>query len=446
MKTIPLENKFAHFYLDELKEAGQTRLDRLKEIRGLKPSEVTQEIQTELREILDDLEIIRVEIDRKRGTEMPLSGMNPLSDGEPTTTVRAKEGTMSTRSYRSMFYKNQPNALENGDFKDLGEFLRSFNSGRFDPRIDALEQRGMVEGILSSGGALVPEAFGSEMLDASLPQEIVRQRAQVFPMTSETLIVPGWDGADMSEGKVFGGFEMEFLAEGAEGTKQTPRTRLVHLRARTGAIYVDASLELTQDGVNFGQNLESALIKSVGYGIDKHCLTGDGAGKPLGILNSPCKVQVQKESGQAAGSLVYANLKKMFARQLRPDQAVWVFNSTAIPDLLELVVNVGTGGDVVKVLNESNGQFTIFGRPCLFTSHMPATGEEDDVLFADFSFYALGLRKDVGIDVTDAHRWTQRERSYRVLLRFDGQPLLDQAIRPENGDSLSPFVTLAARE
>jgi hypothetical protein len=67
------------------------------------------------------------------------------------------------------------------------------------------------------------------------------------------------------------------------------------------------------------------------------------------------------------------------------------------------------------------------------------------VAFIDFNFYALGIRKEIFLEATDAVKWLQRERSFRVLLRFDGQPTLDKPVTPENGETLSPIVTLAAR-
>ena len=42
-------------------------------------------------------------------------------------------------------------------------------------------------------------------------------------------------------------------------------------------------------------------------------------------------------------------------------------------------------------------------------------------------------------------RFTTDELSFRLRVRMDGQPLLSSAITPVNGDTLSPFVTLAAR-
>jgi len=235
------------------------------------------------------------------------------------------------------------------------------------------------------------------------------------------------------------------MSESTTGTPQTPKMRQIKLNARMAGIYCDASIELVQDGVDFAANLQTALKQSLGYGIDRYCISGDGAGCPQGVLHAGCKIQVEKETGQGSDTIVYGNIKKMFARQLNPQNAVWLFNATSIPDLLEQSVVVGTGGSHVALLNEKDGKFSIFGRPVYFHPAMPTLGDADDCAFVDFNFYGLGLRKEVWIDQTDAARWLQRERSFRILLRFDGMCTLDKAVTPEHGDTLSPIVTLAER-
>ncbi len=376
---------------------------------------------------------------RKAGRPQTLPS-GPLGGQTQETTVVC--APVRDLSFRGLHGYPRGERLDTGGFKDTGEFLASIESGRFDPR---LVRASMGEGTPSTGGFSVPTQFASEWLDASLPAEVVRNLCRVFPMTENSLLIPGWDGADMSAAATHGGFTMQFMAEGSTAAPQTPKIRQVNLTARTAGIYVDASIELVQDGRNFVQNLQAALQKSIGYGFDRYCLTGSGAGCPQGITNAPCKIQVAAEGGQTTNTIIYSNLKKMFARQLNPGNAVWVFNPSTIPELLEQTVAVGTGGNFVPLLNERDGKFTIFGRPAYFHPAMPALGDADDCAFVDFSFYALGLRQEVAIDITDAHRWLQRERSFRILMRFDGMCTLGSEITPEHGDSLSPIVTLATR-
>jgi len=371
---------------------------------------------------------------------LPPEGSLISGDSFDSLTDRATR-TLTGRSYREMFGFKKGQTLDTGGFKDAGEFLTVLHSGRFDPR---LVQASFGETVPSQGGFAVPTQFASEWLDAALPAEIMRQLVKTYPMTESSLLIPGWDGADMSAGLTHGGFSMEFLAEGSDGTPQTAKLRQIELKAKTGAIYCNASLELIQDGKNFAQNLQTALIKSIGFGFDRYLIGGAGASEPLGALNSPCAVSVSGEEGQHV-SLVYQNFKKMFARQLNPAQAVWTCNSTSIPELLEITIDVGTGGVFVPLLNESNGKFTIFGRPVFFSPHMPILGAAGDVMFFDPNFYALGLRSEVAIDVSDAPRWTQRERSFRILVRFDGMCTLNKAVTPIHGDTLSPVVVMEAR-
>ena len=347
------------------------------------------------------------------------------------------------RDYRSMFNLGRGISLDSGGFKNAAEFLRSVDSGRFDPRLDILNT--MTETVPSSGGFAVPTEFAADWLDASLPNEIVRNLCKVYPMTSETKQIPGWDGSDMSAGATHGGFVMTFLAESGAASAQTPKMRKIELAAKMAAIYCNASLELIQDGQDFATNLQTALQQSIGYGIDRFCINGSGAGCPQGILRAACKIQVEAEAGQGADTVVYGNIKKLFARQLNPQRAVFLFNPTAIPELLEQSVGVGTGGNFIPLLDGSSGKFQIFGRPVYFHPAMPALGDEDDCAFVDFGFYGLGIRKEMWIDQSDAPRWDYRERSYRILLRFDGMCTLDQPVQPENGDTLSPIVTLESR-
>jgi HK97 family phage major capsid protein len=376
--------------------------------------------------------------------DRPLTLQNFSGDSRIVTVDSSGVTAGTGRDFRSMFKFGRGERLDSGGFKDADEFIAVMDSGRYDPRLQVRASMG--EGIPSSGGFSLPSQFASEWLDASLPNEIVRNLCRVFPITEGlTLEVPGWDGADMSAGKTHGGLEMVFLAEGSDATPQTAKLRKITLNARMAGIYVDSSIELIQDGKGFAENLQTALRQSLGYGIDRYCLTGSGSGCPQGITNAPCKVQVTPETGQQSDTLIYQNLKKMFARALNPDRSVWLFNSTAIPELLEQSVAVGVAGSFVPLLNESNGKFTIFGRPVYFHPAMPTLGDADDAAFVDFNFYALGLRKEIWLDITDAHRWLQRERSFRILMRFVGMCTLNAAVTPENGETLSPVVTLAAR-
>lgn len=336
-------------------------------------------------------------------------------------------GPATNRTYAGMF--NQGRALEVND-----EAIRAFRAS-------------MVEGVPASGGLSVPEPLAAQWLDDSIESEIIRPRATVWPMDSATRKVPGWDCNNQATGELFGGFKMEMLAEEGTGNKQTGKLRSIELAARKGAIFVDVSAELIEDGLGFEAQLDRAMKTSIGYGLDNLWINGTGAGQPLGIRNDPAKVQVAKATGQAANSIIWENVTSMFARMYPAGQrrAVWICNNNAIVQLLTLSMSIGTGGEVIPVMNEESGQFKILGRPVIFTSHMPTVGDADDIMFCDLSQYAIGMRRELRLEKSNIPGWTSDLMSYRALLRFDGMGTWNAPITPENGDTLSWCVGLAER-
>ena len=330
-------------------------------------------------------------------------------------------------------------------------FAGMFNKGR---KLEVNEEdikrfrASMVEGTPSAGGFSVPEPLAAKWLDDSLPSEIVRPRCTVWPMESASRKVPGWDGADQSGGAYFGGFAMEFLAEEGPANKQTGKLRLIELSAKKGAIFCDASAEVIEDGLGFEAQLEMAIKKSLSLGMDYYLLQGVGAGQPLGVINSPGVISVAKETGQKADTLCVENVSKMYSRMYPAgrSKAVWIANETCLPSLMiNMTVAIGTGGSWVNLFNESNGTFSIFGRPVIFTPNLPVLGDANDIIFVDLSQYSMGLRRDLRIEKSNIPGWTQDLVSYRVLVRFDGQGTWSDELTPRNGLSLSWCVGLAER-
>jgi HK97 family phage major capsid protein len=162
-------------------------------------------------------------------------------------------------------------------------------------------------------------------------------------------------------------------------------------------------------------------------------------------------VSVSKESGQAAATFNYANVKKMWARMWAPSRqnAVWFINQDVEPQLYSMNEVVGTGG--VPVYLPANGAAdkpfsTLFGRPVVPIEYAQTLGTVGDVLLADFSQYVAidkgGIEQAASMHV----RFIYDEQTFRFIYRVDGEPMWKSALTPKNGtNTLSPFVTLATR-
>jgi HK97 family phage major capsid protein len=445
MRTM---NKLEGFYA-ELREMRQVCVDEKRE-----PS---AEERRMAKDILDKIQAI------ENGVEAadffspgPIVGRsfdpNDQGDGHyrPSNPGMAPiGGPAQDRTFRGMFYPDQPKArLSTGDFKSQEEFLEVVASGRHDPRL--IKASTMIEGQPSLGGFSVPDEYSAVWLDAALPQEIIRPRCQVWPMASKTRLIPGWDDADQSAGAMFGGFAMQFLGEEGTGTYQNGKLRQIQLSAKKAAIFCQVSNGLIADGLGFEAQLQKALTGSIGYGFDRYCLRGTGAGQPLGILNSPSLITVNKEAGQDADSLTYENLCSMWARMYDPcrSRAVWIANSSIVPQLFTMGLTVGTGGAPVYVpVGGAAGapNDALFGRPLLFSPVMSALGDLGDILLVDLTQYAFGLRKEMSLDRSQHVGFQQDLDSWLVIVRFDGQAAWANAVTPEHGLSQSWAVTLQAR-
>ncbi len=432
-----------------IRELREARQKKYLEARNLVDTHTgdqwTPEIDTKYNALLTEIDNLDAEIQRHQKvldeTAQTLArahGVN--SDGFHNSLG----GMVQDRTYRGMFGNTRISGLDNGEWKSKAEFMGVVYANMHDPR---LIRASMTSGTGSSGGFSVPEEFSSTWLDNSLPTEIIRPRCQVWPMTSDTRKIPGWDDLDQSSGAMFGGFKMEFLAEEQTGAPQSGKLRLMTLAAKKGAIYAEVSNELLADGLGFESQLDLALQGSIRYGFDNAFLTGTGAGQPIGILNSSSVIEVPKETGQAADTILYQNFSKLWARMYSAgrQRACWIMNDTIIPQLLELSVPVGTGGSHVPVLQESNGTYSIFGRPVLFSPIMPTLGNRGDISFVDLSQYAIGLRKEMAIERSMHAGFLKDTTWFRVIVRFDGQPTWSKVYTPQNGDAQSWAVVLESR-
>jgi HK97 family phage major capsid protein len=247
---------------------------------------------------------------------------------------------------------------------------------------------------------------------------------------------------------LFGGLTGTWLAELGAATEVFAKMRQIQLTTKKLACYTAASNELVADGVDFDRQIQTALVKTIGWYLDYAFLQGTGAGQPLGVLGDPALVTVLKETGQKAATVVFENVVKMYAR-LAPQcmgNAVWIASQTTVPQLLTMSLAVGTGGAPIQpAVLQQGGRFSLLGKELLFTEKVPALGTLGDLLLCDLSVYTIGMRKEVSLDKSIHVGWSQDTSSYRAIVRADGQGSWDKAISPKAEDSLSWCVALQAR-
>jgi HK97 family phage major capsid protein len=307
------------------------------------------------------------------------------------------------------------------------------------------------ENVPSEGGFLVPERLRSELLRVALENSIVRARARVVPMDSLRVPFPAVDSTSNAS-SVFGGIIAYWTEEAAALTATEAAFSRVVLEAKKLTAYTEVSNELISDSaISFQAFIDEIFPEALAFYEDYAFLLGTGVGEPLGVLHgdNAASISVTKQAGQAADTIVWENLVKMYARMLPSSlgRAVWVASIDTFPELATMALSVGTGGSAIWLNNGAVGPpMTILGRPVIFTEKAPVLGDAGDINFIDFGFYLIGDRQVMSARSSEHFKFQNDQTAYRIIERVDGRPWLAGAVTPKNsGDTLSPYVKIAAR-
>ncbi|MEV7491420.1 phage major capsid protein [Streptomyces anulatus] len=300
----------------------------------------------------------------------------------------------------------------------------------------------------ADGGFLVPETLRAQLMQIALEQSIVRPLATVVPMDSARVPMPIIDSTT-NQGSVFGGMIAYWGEEGAMLQDSNPKFGRVELDAKKLTGLSAVPNELLQDSiVSFASLIETLWPQALAFSEDQAFISGNGAGKPLGFLGAKNKAAVAVTRGTAS-TIKYPDIVNMYARMLPSSlsSAVWICSPDALPQLLQMSLDVGTGGNSVFVVNASAAMpMSIFGRPLIISEKAGQLGARGDLAFVDLAYYLIGDRQTMTADSSTDYQFGSDKTTFRIIQRVDGRPWLQSAITPANGSAnkLSPFVELAA--
>lgn len=335
-------------------------------------------------------------------------------------------------------------------FATVGELLQAVQRGN-DVRLQAAAS-GLNEGVPSEGGFLVQSDFATELTNKAFQtgQLASRVRVQEIGPMSNGLKLNLANETSRASSR-YGGIIAYWAAEAALKTDSAPKFRQwdYNLQKLIGLFY--ATDELLQDATAITSVVNEWFADEFGFQLDDAIYNGNGAGKPLGILAAPALVTVAKEAGQAAATIVAANLQKMYSRMPAGSlgNAVWCINQETWPQLFQLSQAVGVGGVPMFIPAGGMSQTpagTLLGRPILPIEQAAALGTVGDIAFCDFSQY-LAIRKGGTQTASSIHvRFLYDESVFRFVLRFNGAPIPNSPLTPYKGTAtVSPFVVLATR-
>lgn len=336
------------------------------------------------------------------------------------------------------------------EFSSTAEYMKAIYDYRIDherdPRLKRIEQKDLSGEVGSSGGFLVPAKQQAEILTARAEASFLRKYAKYVPMGTRVVPYPAVDYSQGAAGvsAFYGGVQVYYTAENTNTTESQPKFKEIELHARELQGYCEIPNSLIRDSP---VSLESFLKGqgsfggALGWKEDYDSLRGTGGGKLLGILNAPGKLNVTRASGT---DFKFIDAITMKSKMLMAGAPIWVINQSVMVKLYGFV-DAGNNNlflPSVKGLADKPVDL-LLGYPIIWTEKLPALGTAGDVCLIDYSFYLLGDRQRVAMDIDTSYKFQANQTAFRVTEAIDGQPWLGSTITLADGaTTVSPYVVL----
>jgi HK97 family phage major capsid protein len=428
--------------LAELQAANESFVATLRDENREPTEEEASEIDARL-----------AEIDRITANVTRIERISAAAEPQPRKVTQAAPAAAARPSVPA---QAKPNARTFG-FKHMGEFASAVKAAvGGDAGATGRLQAAMNEGTGSEGGFLVPPQYATSIWEKVMGDDSLLPRCDVQTIAGNSLVVPKDEVTPWGSS----GLQVYWEGEASQATASTPSLEATQIRLNKLMGVVRVSDEVLDDASGLDVYLRSRAPRVIAQRVNTAIVTGTGAGRPLGLLNSDSRVTVAKETSQPADTVMHRNIIKMWSRLYAPCRAnaVWLINQDVEPQLHQMsfrdvgaypsTATVAPSPAYMPMGGVSGSPFaTLLGRPVIPVQACKTLGDEGDIILTDLSQYLVAVKAGgVQTDVSMHLYFDYGQQAYRFTFRMAGQPWWNTTISPENGtNTLSSVVTLAAR-
>jgi HK97 family phage major capsid protein/HK97 family phage prohead protease len=241
----------------------------------------------------------------------------------------------------------------------------------------------------SQGGYLAPEAFRAEILKKIVEFSPIRTYARVLSITASEIKLP----------RKLTGTTASWVSETGDRSQSDMTFEQATFTPYELATYVDVSTQLLEDNAyNLEGELAADFAEAFGKAEGTAFVTGNGTGKPKGLLSASGITEVKSGNASTLGtdpaSLIigiYHSVPTVVAQN-----GAWVMNRNTLSTLRKIK---DSDGRFLMVDPITAGMpITLLGRPIVEATDMPDIGADaNPILFGDLSGYRIIDR--VGLSV-----------------------------------------------
>ena len=272
----------------------------------------------------------------------------------------------------------------------------------------------------SEGGYLVPDEYERILVEALEEENVFRQLAKVIRTSSGDRKIPvvatkgtaSWideEGAYLESDDSFG---------------------QVSIGAYKVGTMIKVSEELLNDSVfDLEAYISREFARRIGAKEEEAFFTGDGSGKPLGVLaaagGAETGVTAASATAITADELIdlFYSLKAPYRRN-----AVWVLNDSTIKAIRKLKDNQGQY--LWQPSLTTGAPDLLLGKPVRTSAYMPAiAADAKTVSFGDFSYYWIADRQGRSFKRLNELYAATGQVGFLASQRVDGKLVLPEAIK-----------------
>ena len=317
---------------------------------------------------------------------------------------------------------NQPNAKTDGDAKTgraTDEYKKAFwNSMR--NKMSYEVQNALSIGTDSEGGYLVPDEYERTLVEALEEENVFRQLARVIQTSSGDRKIP----VVATKGTA------SWIDEEGAYTESDDSFGQVSIGAYKLGTMIKVSEELLNDSVfDLESYISREFARRIGAKEEEAFFTGDGSGKPLGILaasgGAETGITAASATAITADELIdlFYSLKSPYRRN-----AVWVLNDSTIKAVRKL--KDGSGQYLWQPSLTAGTPDTILGRPVRTSAYMPAiAASAKTIAFGDFSYYWIADRQGRSFKRLNELYAANGQVGFLASQRVDGKIILPEAVK-----------------
>lgn len=311
---------------------------------------------------------------------------DPVVSPDDLKSLKAEIATIKAKLARPTgANNNQPDAdNENFERKAFVHFAR-----RGIERLSADEVKALTVSNDANGGYLAPEQFGAEILKKLVEFSPIRSYARVTSISASEIKLP----RRLTRAAV------NWVSEIGQRQETSTTFEQAVFTPYEMSSWIPVSLQLLEDNA---YNLESELIEQFGEAIGTAegtaFITGDGNGKPKGILTATGITEVKTGHASTLGSDPAATIIGMFHKlpSAFAQRGVWMMNRNTLGTLRTL--KDGTGRFILCDPISEGAATTLLGRPIVEAIDMPDIGANAfPIVFGDLSGYRITDR--IGLSI-----------------------------------------------